>query len=82
MKITDLSILCKWENLKNRQCINTYLPHCIIKYVNMHKCSISTFLDQMVAELKWLELVLIRDHQKNIHTYVYYKDFVVRKYSS
>ncbi len=21
MKITDLSILCKWENLKNRQCI-------------------------------------------------------------
>ncbi len=21
MKISDLSILCKWENLKNRQCI-------------------------------------------------------------
>ncbi len=21
MKITDLSILCKWETLKNRQCI-------------------------------------------------------------
>ncbi len=21
MKITDLSILCKWENVKNRQCI-------------------------------------------------------------
>ncbi len=21
MKITDLSILCKWENLKDRQCI-------------------------------------------------------------
>ncbi len=21
MKITDLSILCKWENLKNNQCI-------------------------------------------------------------
>ncbi len=21
MKMTDLSILCKWENLKNRQCI-------------------------------------------------------------
>ncbi len=21
MKITDLSILCKWENLTNRQCI-------------------------------------------------------------
>ncbi len=21
MKITDLSIFCKWENLKNRQCI-------------------------------------------------------------
>ncbi len=28
MKITDLSILFKWEILKNLQCIsNTYLPH-------------------------------------------------------
>ncbi len=29
MEITDLSILCEWETLKNRQCINTYFPHCI-----------------------------------------------------
>ncbi len=28
MKITDLSILCKWENLKNRQCIKYLFAPC------------------------------------------------------
>ncbi len=30
MKITDLSILCKWKNLKNRQCIkHLFAPVCV-----------------------------------------------------
>ncbi len=33
MKITDLSILCKWKNLKNRECIKyLFAPLCIYIY--------------------------------------------------
>ncbi len=36
MKMTDLSILYKWKTLKNRQCINTYLPHCMSSYIQFY----------------------------------------------
>ncbi len=32
MKITDLSILCKWENMKNRQCIKYLFAPLYILY--------------------------------------------------
>ncbi len=38
MKITDLSILCKWKNLKNLQCINTYLPRYTWKCLSCLSC--------------------------------------------
>ncbi len=37
MKITDLSILCKWDNLKNRQCIKyVFAPLYINIYTHTH----------------------------------------------
>ncbi len=34
MKITDLSILCKWETLKNRQFIKyLFAPLCVCVYI-------------------------------------------------
>ncbi len=49
MKITDLSILCKWENLKNRVS-NTYLPPCIyIRGVTVHKIHGSVRYDTVVS---------------------------------
>ncbi len=39
MKITDLSILCKWENLKNRQCIKyLFAPLCVCVCVFVCVC--------------------------------------------
>ncbi len=38
MKITDLSILCKWENLKNRQCIK-YLFSPLYIYIYIYLIS-------------------------------------------
>ncbi len=39
MKMTDLSILCKWENLKNRQCIKyLFAPLYINKNLNWRVC--------------------------------------------
>ncbi len=37
MKITDLSILCKWETLKNRQCIKYLFAPLYIRAVNLLK---------------------------------------------
>ncbi len=44
MYITDLSILCKWETLKN-----TYLPHCITLF---EKCKPIYGLKIMKSEFK------------------------------
>ncbi len=49
MKITDLSILCKWENLKNRQCVKyLFAPllglHDILHAIVMCVSSVKTVL--------------------------------------
>ncbi len=49
MKITDLSILCKWENLTNRQCIKylfapLYIAHPYNKGYMTNKGSYYLFL--------------------------------------
>ncbi len=41
MKMTDLSILCKWETLKNHQCIKylfapLYIIKCIFQNIYMY----------------------------------------------
>ncbi len=46
MKITDLSILCKWDNLTNRQCIKylfaplVYILHGCIGYITAGQTSL------------------------------------------
>ncbi len=38
MKITDLSILCKWKNVNKIGSVsNTYSPHCTCENVNNYK---------------------------------------------
>ncbi len=49
MKITDLSILCKWGNLKNRQCIkNLFGPLYMCVYVYIFILSVSKLIISMV----------------------------------
>ncbi len=37
MKITDISILCKWETLKNRQCIKyLFAPLYVVKLKHIY----------------------------------------------
>ncbi len=39
MQMTDLSILCKWKNVKNHQCIKYLFAHCMfLKYI--HACGV------------------------------------------
>ncbi len=38
MKITELSILCKWENLKNRQCIKYLFAPLHSLYIYIYIC--------------------------------------------
>ncbi len=57
MKITDLFILCKWENLKNRQCIKylfspLYINCCVLVGL------IETFHITYVVLLFLLNLIL------------------------
>ncbi len=46
MKITDLSVLCKWENLKNRQCFKYLFAPLYIYTLTSHfirdTCSIQS----------------------------------------
>ncbi len=52
MKITVLSILCKWENLKNRQCIKyLFAPLCVYVCISVVKnIDISINIDTEISE--------------------------------
>ncbi len=66
MKITDLSILCKWEKLKNRQCIK-YL------FAPLYMCvKFKLYLiDKYILSMYIPKLLIITDTQANKQKDIY-----------
>ncbi len=79
MKITDLSILCKWENLKNRQFIKNYLPHCIYIYILLYIFFYEiTFMDLRLCPVESILSILLASNVI-LHCLNYMKPNILKK---